>query len=208
MKTIPHRRRILEHGYHVKNSVLSSKNKKEPKMETHKMLGIIGSIVLFVGVFAPIVSAPIMGDMNYFHNGRGDGVIILVLAGASFCLVLAEKYKGLWLTSIGSIVTMAITFVMFQKRLSDLRTKMDAELSGNAFKGFADMAVNSVQLQWGWAVLIVGVGLLFASASMAQKDQKPQGRIMRLDEIKCANCGAIYDQSFKGSLCKCGRILG
>ncbi|MBI9082217.1 MAG: hypothetical protein JEZ11_01385 [Desulfobacterales bacterium] len=49
-------------------------------MGTKQILGLIGSIILFVGVFTPIFSVPIMGNMNYFQNGKGDGTIVLVLA--------------------------------------------------------------------------------------------------------------------------------
>ena len=43
-------------------------------------LGLAGSVVLFIGVFIPIVTLPIVGSMNYFHNGQGDGVLVLFLA--------------------------------------------------------------------------------------------------------------------------------
>ena len=45
-------------------------------MNTKQILGLIGSIVLFIGVFTPIVSVPIMGNMNYFQNGKGPYVLI------------------------------------------------------------------------------------------------------------------------------------
>jgi len=35
---------------------------------------------LFVGVFTPFVSLPFAGNLNYFQNGKGDGVIILLIA--------------------------------------------------------------------------------------------------------------------------------
>ncbi len=82
---------------------------KGNKNGTKQLLGLIGSVVLFVGVFAPIVSIPIMGNMNYFQNGKGDGTIVLVLAVISLILVLLKKFKGLWLTGLvscnGSIFT-------------------------------------------------------------------------------------------------------
>jgi hypothetical protein len=39
------------------------------KMNPRQMLGITGSAILFVGVFAPMVSAPFVGSLNYFQNG-------------------------------------------------------------------------------------------------------------------------------------------
>src|SRR5687767_4806356 len=37
-------------------------------------LGLAGAVLLFIGVFCPIISLPIAGNINYVLNGRGDGV--------------------------------------------------------------------------------------------------------------------------------------
>lgn len=138
-------------------------------MNTKQVLGLIGSIILFIGVFTPIVSVPIMGNMNYFQNGEGDGTIVLVLAVISLILVLAKKYKGLWFTGIGSLGVMLFTFINFQSEMSQAKADMESELAGNPFRGLADMAMQSVQLQWGWALLIVGAALVIASAAMKEE---------------------------------------
>jgi len=142
---------------------------KGNKKGTKQLLGLIGSAVLFVGVFAPIVSIPIMGNMNYFQNGKGDGVIVLVLAVISLILVLLKKFKGLWFTGLGSIAIMTFTFINFQIALANTRTQMETELAGNPFRGIADMAMQSVQIQWGWALLIIGAVFLIASAAIKEK---------------------------------------
>ncbi|MBA7572559.1 hypothetical protein ES708_14342 [subsurface metagenome] len=134
-----------------------------------QLLGLIGSAVLFVGVFTPIVSIPIMGNINYFQNGKGDGVIVLVLAVISLILVLLKKFKGLWFTGLGSMAIMVFTFINFQMAFANIRTQMETELAGNPFRGIADMAMQSVQIQWGWALLIIGAVLLIASAAIKEK---------------------------------------
>jgi hypothetical protein len=85
-------------------------------MKRKQTLGLIGSIVLFVGVFTPIISLPIVGSMNYFQNGKGDGVIILGLAIVSLILTLTKRYGGLWFTGLGSLAVMIFTFINFQSR--------------------------------------------------------------------------------------------
>lgn len=130
-----------------------------------QMLGLIGSLILFVGVFTPIISLPIVGSMNYFQNGKGDGVIILALAICSLILTLTKRYRGLWFTGTGSLAVMIFTFINFQVRMSEMQAQMESQLSGNPFRGLADMAIHSVQIQWGWAVLIVGAGLVIAAAA-------------------------------------------
>ena len=131
-----------------------------------QLLGLIGSIVLFVGVFAPIVSVPVMGNMNYFQNGKGDGTIVLVLAVVSLVLVMAKKYRGLWFTGLSSLTVMAFSFINFQMKMSEISAQMETELVGNPFRGLGDVAMQSVQLQWGWALLVVGAGLVIASAAI------------------------------------------
>ena len=138
-------------------------------MNTKQMLGLIGSVVLFIGVFAPIVSVPIMGNINYFQNGQGDGMIILVLAAISLILVLMEKYKALWFTGSASLAVMLFTLVNFQTKMSQFKADMELELADNPFRGLADMAISSVQLQWGWALLVVGAVLVIISAALKNK---------------------------------------
>jgi hypothetical protein len=141
------------------------------EMGIKQILGLIGSIVLFAGVFAPILSIPIMGNITYFQNGNVDGTIVLVLAAVSFILVLAKKYSGLWFTGLASMAVTARTFINFQMKMSDMKAHMGTQLEGNPFKGLADMAMQSVQLQWGWALLIVGAALVIASAALREESQ-------------------------------------
>ena len=137
-------------------------------MNMRQLLGIIGSALLFIGVFMPIMKLPIIGDMNYFQNGKGDGVFILVFAVGSFAIVMVRQYSSLWFTSIASAAVLAFTFFNFHSKMNQVKTQMDMDLSGNPFRGLADMAVQSIQIQYGWAVLIVGVVLLMITAAMKE----------------------------------------
>jgi len=163
--THPHITEVHYHSHQTDMTLPKNSN----GMNTRQLLGLIGSIVLFVGVFTPVVSAPIVGNMNYFQNGKGDGAIILVFACCSLALVLAKKYRLLWVTGLGSMAVMAFSFINFQMKMSDVKAKMETDLAGNPFRGLADMALQSVQIQWGWALLIVGAGLVIASASVREQ---------------------------------------
>ena len=162
----------LRYKYDLKlpqTRVVARRKAKQPEMGqsiARPLIGMIGSIILFVGVFTPILSVPIMGNINYFQNGKGDGTIVLILAVISFILVLIKKYKGLWFTGLGSIGVLLFTFINFQLRMSQVIANMESELAGNPFRGLADIAMQSVQLQWGWALLIVGAALVIASAAI------------------------------------------
>jgi hypothetical protein len=56
-------------------------------------------------------------------------------------------------------------------KMSDVKSHMESDLAGNPFRGLADMAVQSVQLQWGWALLVVGSALVVASAAIKDESQ-------------------------------------
>jgi hypothetical protein len=45
-----------------------------------------------------------------------------------------------------------------------MKSKTAIELADNPFRGLADVMVQQVQLQYGWAVLVIGVMLIFAAA--------------------------------------------
>jgi hypothetical protein len=135
-------------------------------VNNRQLLGIVGSVLLFGGGFCPIVKLPVLGDLNYFANGRGDGVIVLVLAIMSLGLVLLKWYRELWITSLGAAAVLAFTFFTLQSKLNQMATQLETDLKDNPFRGLAGLAMQSVQLQWGWAVLVIGVGLLIGAAAM------------------------------------------
>lgn len=130
------------------------------KFGVRQIVGIVGAIILFIGVFTPIVSVPIMGNMNYFQNGKGDGTIVLVLAVLSLVAVLIRKDAILFFTSLGCLGTLTFTFVNFKMNMS--RMLAEASSSDDLFSGLAQLAAQAVQLQWGWALLVVGSCLTLA----------------------------------------------
>jgi amino acid transporter len=161
-------------------------------MTTRQVLGIGGSLVLVVGVFAPIVSVPIVGDLNSFQNGRGDGTIVLVLALISLLLVMRGLYRGLWVTGILSAATLTILFLNVLDGIGDVRAHLERELAGNPFRGLADVAMQSVQIQWGWALLVVGtLGLLAAAGT---RDGDSIGDLEQLDVLTCLSVVARGQQ--------------
>lgn len=67
--------------------------------------------------------------------------------------------------------------------MSQARTEMRRELADNPFAGIGEIAMQSVQLQWGWALLIVGAALVIAAAAVNRE----------LDKERKANNSLIKD---------------
>jgi len=138
-------------------------------MKDSKTLALVGAALLFVGAFMPIISVPIMGSMNYFQNGKGDGVIIVLLAVATGLFAGGGYVKHVLWTGLAAIAMLGFTFFRFQAAMGEVRTKMEGDLADNPFRGLAEAAVNSVQLQWGWAVLLLGAGLVAYAGWQARR---------------------------------------
>ena len=61
--------------------------------DLRKIIGLSGAVILFVGVFCPIISMPIMGSMNYFQNGKADGQQQANQSDASKCQGRLFKFR-------------------------------------------------------------------------------------------------------------------
>jgi len=148
-------------------------------MILRKKLALGGSVLMIVGVFMPIVQIPIVGSLDYFRNGKGDGVVVLVLGIVSLLIALSNRYGWLWLTGVASLVTMGFTLVNFSRILAETQSNLNTELAGNPFGALAQAMFQSVRLQWGWLPLIGGaIVLLFAAgmkAALLSPVQAPQG---------------------------------
>ncbi len=169
-------------GFTAKQATTSSTPKQLPKsvqgLESRQLIGLSGAVILFVGAFAPIISVPVAGSINYFQNGKGDGTIIIGLAIISAVLALIRRYIGLWLTGAASLGLLTFTYLNLQAHLSGAQESMGVELADNPFKGFGDIILQSIQIQWGWALLIIGALLLVGAAALKSEagpsDDTPQ----------------------------------
>ena len=138
-------------------------------MNTRKFVGLIGSLALFIGVFTPTFSYSVFfteGNVHYFDNDPDAGIIILILAGISLLLVLTGKFQGLWLTGLGSLAVLLFTFSYFQGWLP--QTDPESEIASHPFftPEAMDQIARTLKLEWGWAVLILGVAFVITPAAM------------------------------------------
>jgi len=154
---------------------------RDTAMDLRRILGMVGSSILILGVFAPVVRFPIVGEMTYFKNGEGDGTIILILGVVSLILVFANKFRLLLATGGLSFAILLYTFYTLQVKIAEIRESMVRDLEGNPFAGLARGMMEGIQLQWGWALLVVGAGLVMA-ASLLQA---------QANRVKCPHCSEM-----------------
>lgn len=96
---------------------------------------------------------------------------LVVLAVISLFIVLGKAYKGLWLTGIGALGVMLYDLINFVSGMEEARRELRTELAENPFRELGEAAVESVQLEWGWIVMFIGVGLIFAAAFIGHREK-------------------------------------
>lgn len=147
--------------------------RKRPSIDAPTLFGLAGAATVFVGVFTPAISVPILGNINYLSIGSGEGVVVLVLSLISVVLVLARKRKGLFLTGGLSLAMLAFSFLNFQYRMSQGRSTYNPD--NPVLKGVGDALVGSIQLQWGWAVLSIGsIAILLSAVLRSEFEPTPE----------------------------------
>ncbi|MEO0600050.1 MAG: hypothetical protein AAF211_01360 [Myxococcota bacterium] len=115
----------------------------------------------------PVLSAPVVGTVSLIHDGQPDGLLVAALGLGSLFLSLIGWYRGLWLTGPTSLLVVGLSFFAYRSRIAEMKAEMNGSLDGNMFRGLADLAMASVQLQWGWLLLFGGATMLIASAATA-----------------------------------------
>ena len=133
------------------------------------ILGAIGSVLLFIGVFLPIVSFPIVGSMNFMTNGNVWGILLLLIAVSSFTLAMLDKSCFLWLTGSAGFLFLLVKFIQISSAMGDISDSMSKDESG-MFKALSEGMAASVQIQWGWAILLIGSACIVASAALKKND--------------------------------------
>jgi len=126
----------------------------------------VASMLMISGVFMPVVKVPILGDVNYFQNGQGDGVFIVILALIAVTLALSKKYLLNLIPSILISIILLYFFLNVRNTVSGIKQSAEDSIIG----GLTATLVEGVQIQFGWAVIILGNIMLYISVLLKPKN--------------------------------------
>ncbi len=141
-------------------------------MDKKQVFGLIGSIILFIGIFTPICSLTNTFNasekmITFISDSPIPGVILILLVAVSFILTLMGKYKGLWFTGIGAAFTLiyvaVIYILIFGYALSDPDLAKELGMSEMQVLG---LKMSRFQIQWGAGLLVTGTALIIAAAAV------------------------------------------
>ncbi len=61
----------------------------------------LGAILFIVGVFLPLASIPVVGDISYYRIDNTSGLLVVVLAAAAPALIFMNRSKMTALSAVG-----------------------------------------------------------------------------------------------------------
>ncbi|MDH0032005.1 MULTISPECIES: zinc ribbon domain-containing protein [unclassified Acinetobacter] len=128
-----------------------------------QLMGLIGALLLFIGVFMPVASLPIMGPVTMLVGGNIDGYLILGLSIVSIIVIFMHQFRALLLTGGISLAILLFKLYQFISKFRDAKKEVVSSLEGNPFASMAGTLIDSVQIQFGWAVLVVASVILIFS---------------------------------------------
>ena len=130
-------------------------------MPTETKMSLSGAAALAVGVFVPVISMPFVGSLNLFANGKGDGILLLPLA----VLVAAFAF---WRKHLAGLVTGGLTALFVAYKFVRVLELVEADESSPFMAG-------TVQIQWGWLLLVAGAILAVVGPIVADRKARRAG---------------------------------
>ncbi|ENX13293.1 hypothetical protein F895_02597 [Acinetobacter sp. CIP 64.2] len=139
-----------------------------------QLIGFFGAFLLLIGVFLPVISAPLIGTVSLINNGKGDGMIICGLAILSFVIIALKRIKLLWLSGGISFLLLSYDLYTIASTISKTKAEVTSKLQGNPFGGLAEAMMSSIQLQYGWVILFIGCIILIITPYLQNNDKSEE----------------------------------
>ena len=135
------------------------------------MVGLIGAFMMILGAFAPIISVPLAGGQNYFQNGQGDGVLMMLLGIISLVLIVARYYGYLIITGILGLLVLGYLYVSFRGTIREAQEKISAyEAYDPIGTSLGEVFVENIHIDWGFAVLLAASVMIIVASFLKEEE--------------------------------------
>ena len=153
----------LTASFPVSNTLLL-KTEMEIMTDRRQMFGLAGAVLLIIGTFFPLVTLPIVGSLNYFSNGTGDGIFVIGYGALAILFTVIKRYKLLWIPALLAIAQLTYALINFNQKLSEAKALLQDNIFG---QGLA----STIHLDWAWIVLFAGAALLVIAATRKEPEK-------------------------------------
>lgn len=141
-----------------------------------KVLSLAGMLLVFISLFTPLISLPIVGSVNLLQHNVPAAIFTIIVCGVSLYLTIKERYRDILYGSISLLILMAVLFINIYIKIEKVKADITKGLEGNMFAGLATAVAAAIRIEWGWALIFIGIGILIASSviGVSSSDEKGQ----------------------------------
>jgi hypothetical protein len=137
------------------------------------MLLYVSAVMLAVGVFLPITSMAVVGDVSYNRIAEIESYIVILLAISGPAFLFIKQHKFILASVIGVWVTLLFPALegLFQKTDTSLMGKISSKASGAMQEFASELFLNVFQFSWGGYIFLIGL-LLFTAVGILRSMKK------------------------------------
>ena len=144
-------------------------------MDNKQILGIVGAVLLIAGVFLPLVKIPILGGVSFYDNNQAEAIIVIALAVISMVFIVAKRYSLLGFSNIAMIAVMSSAGIQIARRTMSAKSTAQKIIGEKLTDKITNKAMEHVHVQWGVAILILGLILIILCAILRRKKKSSGG---------------------------------
>ena len=144
-------------------------------MQIKLILAVVGTVALSLGVFSPFLTVPVVGAVNLFNQGKGSGVLLIILAGVGLVTALLRRWSWLWVVAGAAGGVLLYTYLTVYFGMLGAQEAAKIGLADNPFGGLGQMFLGAIQISWGLPLMVLGVLLLGLSAGLPNETGSQNG---------------------------------
>ena len=135
-------------------------------IDQNQASGLLGTALLFSGMFSPLFSSPVKGQFNYFQYNQTEAMVMLGLGALALTLSLIRKFSFMPLVGIAACATLALAFIKYQLFVTGTATHWMEKFADSPHEGINRLTRESLALGWGWGLLLAGAVLILAAGRL------------------------------------------
>ena len=140
-----------------------------PNDKIHQ-LTYLGTLLFIIGVFLPLASLPVVGDISYYRLDSTSAIIVVLLAAAGPGMIFLKKEMFTFASALAVWIVMLWPALKNMGGSSDDGGSMFGDLVGKAtdpLKNFAsDLFMNINDFSWGGFIFLIGLLIMTIGAFM------------------------------------------
>ncbi len=131
-------------------------------------LTYLGALLFIVGVYAPLATIPVYGDVTYYRVANVEAILVTLFAIAGPAMIFLRKEPLAFVSAVGAwgVLLFPALKGMFEKEDTSMLGKLAKKASDPLAEFAGDLFLKIDNFSWGGYILLLGLIMLTVGAVM------------------------------------------